>query len=150
MVIILAAAVVSVFAANAQKLTIGERAPEIRIKEWLTERINYQGTPLLLDFYHSSSKECDSNLAVLDGYAAKYGSGLNIMVIARESREKVEGALLGSPHKFSAVLDDGGRTFNNFAIQFVPFSVLIDGRGRVIWFGNPALLTNDILSRAVK
>ena len=42
-------------------------------------------------------------------------------------------------------LDDEGKTFDAYGVKFVPFSVLLDAKGRVLWFGNSSRLTSQDL-----
>lgn len=135
--------------ASAQKLMIGQRAPELKTAQWLTGK-PAEGRTQLLVFYHSSSKEATDQLAQLDGYAKKYGEKLNVTILSREAEEKVRPLVLDRPRTYYVALDDNGKTFSSFGVQYVPFSVLIDGRGKMLWFGNPAQLDANTLIKLLK
>lgn len=135
--------------AAAQKAIIGQRAPEIKIAQWLTEKPTEERTQLLV-FYHSTSKQATDQLCELDDLAKKYGDKLDVTVLAREKEDKVRPMILDSPHNFHVALDDNGKTFSNFGVQYVPFSVLMDARGKVLWFGNPAQLDAKTLTKLLK
>lgn len=136
-------------AANAQKMAVGERAPEVRIAQWLGKRPT-ESRARLVDFFHFSSRECIANLKVLDKYAEEYADRLNVIVIAREPKDKVESILTGNSPRYFAALDEDGKTFANFSVQFVPFSVLIDARGRLVWMGNTSQLDDATIGRAIR
>lgn len=138
-----------VTSASAQKIIIGERAPEIKVSEWLN------GAPAdskayMIEFYHSSSKQADQHLATLDAVAEKYAGKLNVIVVAKESKDKISSTELGKQHKFHTAIDDNGKTFDNHGVQFVPFSVIVDSKGRAVWFGNPTSLSVDDIAKYIK
>ena len=133
---------------GAQKLMIGEKVPELKVKQWLNDRPE-QGTPRLIEFFHSSGKQSSQRLAVLDQYAKKY-EGLTIILISREDMPAIQQSVLSSPRGYSVGMDDEGKTFGAFSVQYVPFSVLTDSKGKVLWFGNPSGLDEDIILNALK
>ncbi len=124
--------------ALAQKLIIGEKAPDLRVKEWLSERRPTDGRAQFIEFYHSSSKVSNDRLAILDQIAKKYAEKMDVIVIAKEPSDKVAAIIKPQERNFCVALDDEGRTFKAYAIQYVPFSVVIDSRGRVVRMGNSA------------
>ena len=132
--------------AQGSKLIVGERAPDLKIREWAAGGAAASGIPQLVEFFHSTSPLSEERLETLGALAGKYRGRLAVVVIARESREKIA-LLLTNSHLFSVALDDNGKTFGAYQVQFVPFSVLIDGRGRVRWFGNSADLTDEIIQK---
>lgn len=141
------AALVSLQAAYAQKLIVGERAPELKIREWLTKSPSEENTPRLVEFFHSASKPSADRIPVLNELARKYKGKLLVVIIAREPREKVASLLADPNHPFYAGLDDAGKTFTAYNIRYLPFSVLIDAKGRTRWFGNSAHLTEEIINQ---
>lgn len=135
--------------AAAQKPIIGQRAPEVKIAQWLTEK-PAEGRAQLLVFFHSSSKQATDQLRELDDLAKKYDEKLDVTVLAREEEDKVRPLIMDCPHTYYVALDDNGKTFSNFGVQYVPFSVLIDARDKVLWFGNPAQLDAKTLIKLLE
>lgn len=135
--------------ASAQKLAIGERAPELQVSEWLTEK-PADGKAQLVDFFHTSSSEAASVLSQMNSFADNYASKLSVVVVAREAASKVRPALMEGSPKYSAAIDDDGKTFAAFGVNVVPFAALTDSRGKVLWFGNPKQLTNEMLDKLLK
>lgn len=137
------------FAANgliAQNIVIGERAPDLKVKEWLGPK-PAEGLPRLIEFFYSSSAPSLDRLAPLDKLATKYASKMSVVLIAKESREKIMEVVKPSTRKFSTALDDAGKSFSSYGVQFVPFSVLVDSRGKVLWMGNSASLTDQEIEK---
>lgn len=131
-----------------QKLVVGEKAPEMKVTEWLEGQSPAGRKGMLIEFFYSPSAPSRQRLPELDALARKYRSQLDVVVISREPKAKIEPFFQPGTYSYYVALDDGGRTFSNYEIQFVPFSALIDGRGRVVWFGNSSQLTEDDIRKA--
>ncbi len=134
----------------AQKLIIGVKAPDLKIKEWITERSLTNDRPTLIEFFFSRSQPSCSRLAVMDTLARKYGDSLNVIVIACEPKERVIKAT--EAYLFAVGLDTDNKTFSAYGAEFVPFGVLLDDKNRVLWFGNSSKfgekeLQNTLLKR---
>ena len=136
------------FAAQAQRLVIGEKAPELRIAEWVDGKAAAAGKARLIDFFHSSNAQSIGNLEKLNTLAGTYGEKLNIIVVSQEGMEKFQPFVSGKDYAFYAGLDEGGKTFSAYGVRFVPFAALVDARGRLVWTGNIANLTDDTLQKA--
>jgi len=147
--IIIAAAVIlfSASGLSAQKLVIGEKAPDIKASEWIIPQSG-RGTATLTEFFFSQSDPSVRRLPALDGIARQNAGKLAVIVISREDKSKVEPFVSGKNYSFGVAIDDNGKTFASYGVQFVPFSVLTDARGRVVWFGNSSQLTNNIIQQA--
>lgn len=135
-------------AAQAQRLIIGEKAPDIKIAEWLGGKAAAGGKATLIDFFHSSNEQCVANLEKLNSLHSAYGSRMNVIAVSRESLDKLQPFVSGKGYGFYAGIDDGGKTFTAYGVRFVPFAALIDTRGRLVWTGNVAALTNDMIEKA--
>ena len=135
-------------ACPAQRLVIGEKAPELKVGEWLSHRDAVADSrPTLEEFFFSRSEPSLRRLAVLDGFVRDHSERLNVILMVRESRERLAPALEGKGYAFAVALDDGNRTFAAYGVQFVPFAVLFDARGRVVWFGNSSKFGDAELQR---
>lgn len=141
-------AIAAIASSSGQKLMIGEKAPDLKIKEWINQSPS-QGTVRLIEFFHSTDEQSRERLSVLDDYADKY-SGLTVILVAREDKAAVESAAHPSSRPFPVGIDDDGKTFSAYSVQYIPFSVLVDEKGRVIWFGNSSSLQESSISNALK
>lgn len=130
----------------AQKLAIGERAPEISVGEWLTPK-PHANKARLIYFYHSASPQSAAMLPELNRYAENFADWLEVVVIARETKEKVQAALMDNKPKYYAAIDSDGKTFAAYGVKVVPFGVIVDAKGKIMWFGNPAQLDNSALNK---
>ena len=138
-------------ALQAQRLVIGEKAPEVRISEWYAARTPAMANrPFLVDFFLSSNDRCVANLAKLEALHTTYGGRLNVIAVSREESDKVAPFVEGKGYGFYIGRDEGDKTFTNYGVRFVPFAALVDARGRLVWTGNVASLTDDIIDKALR
>lgn len=143
---ILCAALLCTVWASVQNLVIGEKAPDIRVSQWLWDHSPADNKARLIEFFHSGSPQCTARLSEIESTARRYEANLCVIVLAKEPAPGVMQAL-GTRGTYFAAIDEGSRTFDAFGVRYVPFCVLIDGRGKVLWFGNPSSLTSDEITR---
>ena len=135
----------------AQKIIIGERAPELRIEEWLTGKPQNENKARLVDFFYGASKGADSHLTTVTNLAKNYGSKIDVIVVCYNKPDReLEAKLKRSTPNIYVGVDEQGRSFKNFAVQYVPFSVLIDAKGRVRWSGNPDSVNGEQIANCIK
>lgn len=132
---------VPVVASRAQqRLVIGERAPELRVDRW-PDGGAPAGGAMLVDFFASTNPQCVANLDRLDRINERYGDRLQVILITREDAATTGAHTAG--RAFRVGEDTAGRAFEAFGVRFVPFAALIDARGRLVWTGNVASLSNE-------
>ncbi len=139
----------SAVSAQAQRLIIGEKTPDIQVVQWVDGRAAAAGKATLVDFFHSSNQQSINNLNKLDGLETTYGSKLNIVVVSQETMEVFRPFIVDKGYGFYAGIDDNGKTFTAYGVRFVPFAALIDARGRLVWTGNVTNLTDEIIQKAL-
>lgn len=148
LLLVAALMLVSVVTVRAQRLVIGEKAPEIRVAAWQDGRTPVSGA-MLVDFFASSNPQCVANLDKLNTIQGRYGDRLQVVVISREGAERMAEFTAGKNYRFRIGEDDGGKTFAAFNVRFVPFAALIDARGRLVWTGNVTGLTDETIERGL-
>ncbi len=131
----------------AQKLIIGVKAPDLKIKEWITDQQPNSGKPTLIEFFFSRSEPSCRRLTVMDSFAKKYGDSLNVIVIACEPKDRVLKAT--EKYIFAVGLDTDNKTFSAYGAEFVPFGVLLDDKNKVLWFGNSSKFGDKELQAAL-
>lgn len=133
--------------ASAQVITVGARAPRLSNSEWLTDTPSLRGKALIVEFFHSTNDACQERIEPLNSLADTYKERLNVVVVAREPREQIAEMLLHDYQFFYVAIDEGGRVFKDFEVRYVPYSLLIDERGTILWTGNSALLDGKIIDK---
>ncbi len=134
--------------ASAQKLMTGDRAPQLQVSTWLDGKSASSG-PRLVEFFHSASAPSLARLNVLSDLATK-NPDLNVVLVTREEASAVATALGAGEHPYKVAIDQEGKTFAEYGVQYLPFAVLIDAKGRIAWFGNPAQLSQSQIESYLK
>lgn len=127
---------------RAQRLVIGERAPELTVARWLNGAPDTDGKAVMVEFYHSSNRSSAERLARLDAIAKAHANDLAVIVVTREDDSAVTSALLQGNPSYRVGYDGDGSVFSAFSARYVPYSVITDRRGRILWVGNPSSLTD--------
>ena len=112
----------------AQRLVIGERAPELAVEQWLTAMPAIDGGMVMVAFYHSSYPDNARYVDRLGEIAADNAGRMTVVVVTRES----------------------GDVFEAYEAHYVPYSVICGRRGRVQWVGNTLSLTDCDIERITK
>lgn len=63
---------------KAQQLINGEKAPELKLSEWISKNQLQSGKPTLIEFFFSRSDLSMKRLTV-DDFARNYGKKLNVV-----------------------------------------------------------------------
>ena len=134
---------------QAQKLTVGSKAPELKIRGWVGEKPRTEEGAMFVEFFYSASKQCVENLDRLDALARTTPS-VTFVVMTKEGAEKIGTIEALQERAFFVALDDGGKSFAAFDVNYVPFGVLLDRRGRVLWHGNSTELNEKLIKQYVK
>lgn len=80
---------------KAQQLINGEKAPELKLSEWISKNQLQSGKPTLIEFFFSRSDLSMKRLPTVDDFARNYGKKLNVVVIGCETKDKIQSVMDG-------------------------------------------------------
>jgi peroxiredoxin len=116
-------------------IDVGEAAPDFRAPalegpKRLSLR-DYRGKVVYLDFWASWCAPCATALPVLDGFRSEFGAdGFQVLAVNVDSDpDKARQFLARRPVGYPSVTDPKGRLPNQFGIETMPTSFLIDRDG---------------------
>ncbi len=152
LLLLLAASALAVQAGRCQQLIIGSKAPEIKPAGWHEGRApQCEGCPYLVEFFHSSERNAARRITVLDSLASRFDGRLAVVMVVKESADRLSAVPgFGNAKRLNVAFDGDGKTFSAFGVQFVPYAVMTDRRGRVAWLGNPASLTEADIEKIIR
>ena len=131
--------------AIAQNIIIGERVPEMRIKQWLMDLQPESTDYTCLVFHHSESPLCRQCLDNIKQLSDRFGN-INVVIITKESYSKAGTTLTQHlDDRIGVAFDDNGRTFRAFGVKFIPYCIITNHKRRAVWCGNGNLLNAQIL-----
>lgn len=123
------------------------RAPRIRGVEWISDRLEESDKALMVEFFHSSNKDCREHIDHLNALACDYRSEMDVVMLTREPSEQVAAMLLHEYQYFYVAIDESGNLYRSFDVSHVPYAVVINPKGIIIWAGNPWALTDTTLKK---
>ena len=139
--------------AEAQRLRLGDRVPDISISTMLgTHYEEFTSEHICLIFIHSASEPCVVALDEFIPEAESYANDMTIVLLTNEEPTS-ENALLNGyiNHYTSVAFDSHGHTFHTFGINYVPFGVIFDRKKeRAEWFGAIHHLKHKTLEEILK
>lgn len=134
----------------AQRLVIGERAPELTVEQWFTVTPAIDGEVVMVAFYHSSYPDNARYVDRLGDIADKNSGRMFVVVVTRESEDAVSDVLLAGQPSYYVAYDADGSVFEAYEAYYVPYSVIYGRKGRIQWVGNPSSLTDSDIERVTK
>lgn len=130
------AIVVSLAASSAHAVTEGEAAPDFTLPSLTGGNLRleeYRGKVVLVNFWASWCGPCRQEMPILDQIHKRYGSlgfavlGVNVEAERSKARQVAERTGVSFP----LVFDEAQTVSEAWAIESMPYSVLIDRSGKV-------------------
>lgn len=136
--------------ATAQNVIIGEKVPELRIKQWLMDLQPESADFTCIVFHHSESPLCRQCLSNVKQLVKDFEQRINVVVVTKEAYNKAGTTLTEHLTDHTCVaFDDNGRTFRYFGVKFIPFCVITNHKRRALWCGNGNSLSETILQEII-
>ncbi len=132
---------------SAQRAEVGTYAPHIDEVEWISDRLEESDKALMVEFFHSSNVDCREHIEDLNAMACDYRYDMDVLMLTREPAEQVAGMLLHEYQYFYVAIDESGKVFRAFGVSHVPYAVVINPKGIIVWAGNPLSLTDSTIKK---
>ena len=132
------------------KSILNQKAPELIVEKWLSEKPSTKGKFVLIDFWATWCGPCREAIPELNEFHKKYKDKLVAIGISDESLDTV--SRFRSPKiKYFSAIDTQGRTKKELEVSAVPHVIILDPNRIVRWEGFPFLdgyeLTADVLEK---
>lgn len=153
LITIVAALLLFCTSAEAQRLRLGDRTPDIATSATLGTPIDdITHSYICMVFIHSESAPAVEAVERLR--SELIGSDDDIAIVLLTAELKTENnALLNSfvSHNTTVAFDNNHHTFRSFGIDYVPFGVIFDTKKeRIEWFGSLQHLDREVVDNITK
>lgn len=146
---ILLATLATTLTLSAQRVEVGSKAPLIGQVEWISDTPQLGERFLMVEFFHSANEDCRAHIDPCNAISHTFLEQMDVVVLTKEPSEQVTSLLMHEYQFFYAASDESGKTFQAFGANHVPFAVIVDLQGVVIWTGNPWTLSKDIIENLI-
>ena len=129
------------FAAGAQ-----ERLPEVILKDIegrtvQTDTISNNGKPLVIAFFATWCKPCNRELKSIDELYDDWQRETDVRIVAvsidqAQNVNKVKPLVDQNGWRYDVLLDPNGELRRALSIQSVPYTLLLDGQGNIVYKHN--------------
>lgn len=134
------------------KSIINQKAPELIVEEWITDKPDMEGKFVLIDFWATTCGPCKKAILHLNEFSKQFKDKLVVIGISYENVEKVKGMKEPVIEYYSAI-DTKKRTSKELEINGIPHVILIDPQGIVRWEGYPlggVKLTSEVIGEIIR
>jgi len=135
--------------ASAQKLVIGSEIASFKSLKgeisWISEYPT--GDSMLIDFYQPSNPTCVKNLDRLLTIADSKRGILSVVIMTREPDDR----LLAVTDRICVGVDTTGNGFfERCHVQYLPYTMLVDGKNQLLWHGILNTLSDEMLDERLQ
>lgn len=126
----------------------GSQAPELKVKEWFSEKPDLKGKFIALDFWSVTCKPCIAGFAHVNELHRKYKD--KVVFIATSTDKNPESVYVfdsGPTIEFYSMLPQDKEIYK---IKYIPYMILIDPKGIVRFSGNGFDLTESKLDEIIE
>lgn len=130
------------------KSVINQKAPELVVEKWLTEKPNTKGKFVLIDFWATWCGPCKIAITELNNFKKEFENDLIVIGISDEPEEIVN--KLVTPHiEYYSAIDTESKMYNSLEVVAIPHCILIDPDGIVRWEGYPVMTGHELTTNVI-
>jgi thiol-disulfide isomerase/thioredoxin len=120
--------------------------------------LQYLGVPvvtidklLLIDFWATHCAPCVASIPDINALHDKFApKGLVIIGVSDETEAKVKPFLVKHPMRYVSALEGAKSIQKALQIKALPYSIFVDGKGKMVWRGQPSEITDDVVESLLK
>ncbi len=148
--VLLVALLACMVSASAQRLVSGEKAPKLTLSKYIYGGPSDKGRPVLVEFFVSSGSQSHSQIETLSAFADKYRGKIDVVLVSGDDEAATRSFFSGEAPRFSVAVDADGKSFADYGVRYVPFSVLVDGRGGYVWQGRSKSIPDNVIASVLR
>ena len=131
------------------KSYLNKKAPELIVEKWLSEKPEWKGKFLLVDFWATWCGPCLKAIPELNRFHEQFGEQMVVVGLSDEQESKV--ASMKQPQiEYYSAIDTQKRMKNEVKVTGIPHVMIIDPQGIVRWEGFPFLSEHELTEEVVE
>lgn len=138
--------------ANAQKLVIGSEVEDhkkVESLEWLSEPQN-RSSIWIIDFYAANNPTAvsfyDENISRIH---STVGGRAEIVLMTSKGSSEFSSLAERDGSKYAFAIDKKGEFHKLFGVRYIPFTVIVNHKGKILWQGNLSTLSDKIIEKVL-
>lgn len=129
---------------------VGQKLPSSPLN-FVDKTPDWQGKPLLLEFWATWCPPCRKSIPHLNEIFAKYKDrGLMIIGVTDEDDATIRKFRESVPMDYPVATDNDGRLSDKMGIDGIPTAFLVNRSGEIVWEGHPMQLTDEDFEKILK
>lgn len=110
-------------------------------KSVCTDTLSNQGRPFIIDFFATWCKPCNRELDAIGEVYGEWQEETGVKLIAvsidqAQNIQKVKPLVSNHGWEYEVLLDPAGDLKRAFDIQMIPYTIIVDGKGRIVYKHN--------------
>lgn len=128
---------------------LNQKAPEMVVENWFTEKPDMKGKFVLIDFWATTCATCVQGIPNMNKYSEQFKDDLVVIGMTNEREERVRG--MKNPVIEYAIASDTKMTLmKQLGLKGIPYALLIDPKGIVRWEGFPGKKGYELTAEKIK
>ena len=131
------------------KSILNQKAPELVVKEWISQKPNTKGLFILVDFWATWCGPCRKAIPELNEIQKEFKEDLVVVGISDETADKVKAMKQPIIEYYHGIDTEGGMK-KALSVKGIPHLILIDPQGVVRWEGYPLLTGHELTVEVIE
>jgi len=132
-----------------------QRAPDLHVQRWLTERPDAQGKVVIVEFWATWCMPCIANIPHMNKLMEQFDDDVACIAISNENLSDFQRGLQrrkldADDFNYTLALDPSGRMRRAIQSRAIPHCIVMSSDWIVRWQGHPGSLNAQTLSRIVQ
>jgi len=126
-----------------------EKAPDLVVEKWITEKPETAGKYLLIEFWATWCRHCRRAIPGLNNLHSKFGQDMVVIGISDE-KEDVVRRFEKPKIEYYVTIDTRARMKDKVGVFGIPHVIIVEPGGYVVWEGFPLLEGHELTEEVVE
>lgn len=115
------------------------------------KRVEVNDKVVLFDFWASWCVPCRDSIPELNKLSEEYAAqNLVVLGVTQDKTEEITSFIKKIPMNYPIATDVAGKLFKRLSVRAMPYAVLVNKKGVIIWQGDPQKLKRSQIDAALK